>query len=258
MDKLTVHDWQDWQTYRADRGQPPWIKLHRCLMRDVKWVCLSDLERGQMVAIWLLAADHEGQVPACPELLKKLCYMSQEPALERFVELGLLEGDAFVTSGQRQVDAKVTHQRQKQKQKQKRLDGGQPATDRFPEFWDEYPRKVKKVEAHKVWVSKKLDVKADDLIADVKERKEKDQQWIDGFVPHPTTYLRGERWGDEISVAPAGKSKPEWAVLPRDDDKLWEFAKLHGFPNPGTMTYYQYRRHLETCVDKKMQQESAA
>jgi len=252
MDHMRVHDWEEWQTYRSDRGQPPWIKLHRRLMRDVKWVSLTDLERGQVVSIWLLAADHDGQVPADPELLRKLCYMSETPDLERFVELGLLEGDAPMVSERRQVDVNVTHQRKRKKQRKKRLESGQQEPDRFADFWDVYPRKVKKVEARKVWASKKLDAKADELIADVKERREKDRQWIDGFVPHPTTYLRGERWGDEIEKGVPAQNKPEWAVLPRDDDQLWNWAKQHGYPNPGQMTYYQYRRHLESCVEKRV------
>ena len=53
-------NWDKWQTYRKDRGQPPWIKIHRRLMRNPEWVSLTDAERGQLVSMWLLAADHDG------------------------------------------------------------------------------------------------------------------------------------------------------------------------------------------------------
>lgn len=68
----------------------------------------------------------------------------------------------------------------------------------FDLFWETYPRKVKKREARDLWTRKKLDGKADLLITDVKTRLQKDDAWLNGFVPHPTTYLRGERWTDEI------------------------------------------------------------
>ncbi|KKL61244.1 hypothetical protein LCGC14_2197270, partial [marine sediment metagenome] len=58
--KLRIRNWDKWQSYRRDRGQPPWIKVHRSLMRDMNWVSLSDAQRGQLVAIWMLAADQDG------------------------------------------------------------------------------------------------------------------------------------------------------------------------------------------------------
>jgi DNA-binding transcriptional ArsR family regulator len=91
-----------------------------------------------------------------------------------------------------------------------------PSTaSRFLEFWAAYPRKVKKAEALKVWKAKKLDRLADQIIADVKNRQQRDRSWIEGFVPHPTTYLRGERWEDEIEppTKPNGIGQP-WAQDP--------------------------------------------
>ncbi len=104
MDWLEVHDWREWQSYRKDRGQPPWIKVHRRLLRDVKWVSLSCRERGQLVAMWMLAADYDGRLPADAALIKKLCYMDEKPNLKKFTDLGLLsgelpQGDARVTPG---------------------------------------------------------------------------------------------------------------------------------------------------------------
>ena len=70
-DYLKIKNWDKWQTYRKDRGQPPWIKIHRSLMRNIEWISLTDAERGQLVAIWLLAADHNGVIPASEEVIKK-------------------------------------------------------------------------------------------------------------------------------------------------------------------------------------------
>lgn len=100
--EIQISGWDKWQSYRKDRGQPPWIKVHRRIMRNVKWVSLTDSERGQLVAMWLLAADHDGVIPASPEMLAKLCYMTDVPNINRFIELGLL------VSGGGHDDAKVT------------------------------------------------------------------------------------------------------------------------------------------------------
>lgn len=71
--------------------------------------------------------------------------------------------------------------------------------DRFSDFWSAYPKKVKKKTAKGIWKQKKLDSKADQLVEDIATRIQSDGRWIEGFVPDPTTYLRQERWEDEIS-----------------------------------------------------------
>lgn len=103
MKYLKVRNWDRWQSYRRDRGQPPWIKVHRRLMRNPEWVALSDSERGQLVAIWLLAADHDGDIPASPELVEKLCFMDTAPNINKFIDLGFIcQNDANMTPERRQ------------------------------------------------------------------------------------------------------------------------------------------------------------
>ena len=108
--KLRIRNWDRWQSYRRDRGQPPWIKVHREVMRNIEWVGMTDAQRGQLVAIWLLAADHDGAIPASPGLVQKLCFMSEPPDLNFFIEQGFIEPDANVTPDRRQTDAGTTHQ----------------------------------------------------------------------------------------------------------------------------------------------------
>ena len=76
-----------------------------------------------------------------------------------------------------------------------------PLTHRFEDFWTVYPKKRKKKTAKEIWCRKKLSHKADTLIADIENRKLRDQQWKDGYVPDPTTYLNQERWDDELAPA---------------------------------------------------------
>ena len=102
---LKIRNWPRWQSYRSDRGQPPWIKLHRSLMRNPEWVSLTDAQRGQLIALWLLAADRDGVILASPCLLKKLCFMDTEPDIELFTSLNFIEPDVIVASSWRQSDA---------------------------------------------------------------------------------------------------------------------------------------------------------
>lgn len=79
-------------------------------MRDPEWVMLTDAQRGQLVAIWLLAADNNGIIPSSASLVKKLCHMDTDPDLNLFISLKFLIGDAIVTPSGSQSDANVTHQ----------------------------------------------------------------------------------------------------------------------------------------------------
>jgi hypothetical protein len=79
-------------------------------MHDPNWALLSDAERGQLVAMWMLAADRNGTIPADPKIIKTLCYMQREPIIQVFVDKGFIEPDATVTPERRQADANVTPQ----------------------------------------------------------------------------------------------------------------------------------------------------
>ncbi len=87
---LKINDWDEWQTFRKDRGTPPWIKLHRKLMTCPKWAALSDSEKGQLVSIWIVAADKNGEIPSDPTLLMKICMLDKKPNVNKFIELGLM------------------------------------------------------------------------------------------------------------------------------------------------------------------------
>ncbi len=70
----------------------------------------------------------------------------------------------------------------------------------FEEFWQAYPRKEKKKDAHSIWVKKRLDGMASEIVQDVRLRQVNHLPWLEGrsFIPIPTTYLNGERWNDDI------------------------------------------------------------
>lgn len=73
------------------------------------------------------------------------------------------------------------------------------AADGFDLFWGPYPRKVGKEKARKVWVKLSLKVRGDALRAlpkhiELWERRQVAKE----FIPHPTSWLNGRRWEDDI------------------------------------------------------------
>lgn len=76
----------------------------------------------------------------------------------------------------------------------------------FNEFWNSYPVKKDRKKCLAFWKRKNLDPKTPLIIAKIKIQKEKDKYWLDGYIPNPLTYLRGERWDDEITPP---KPKPQ-------------------------------------------------
>ena len=56
------------------------------------------------------------------------------------------------------------------------------------------------------------------LIEDVKRRQAEDADWLRGAIPHPATYLNGERWQDEITKpTPTGRPAPN-----KQASEAWE------------------------------------
>jgi hypothetical protein len=118
------------------------------------------------------------------------------------------------------------HIDQDQKKDQKHV----PQAARFEEFWSAYPIKRGKSTARAKWVQKRLDGKADDLIADVQKRITDDEQWLRGFAPHASTYLHQERWQDELK----GREQPK-ATQSKTMQALTKLQEMkHGQPNVDT------------------------
>jgi uncharacterized phage protein (TIGR02220 family) len=110
MNKVAVRNWERWQTYRSDRGTPPWIKIHRKLLSNPEWSTLSDSEKGQLVSIWIIAADKNGEIPSDPIVLRKVCSLDNQPDVNKFIRLGFLESfgcqdGVKMASTERQLDA---------------------------------------------------------------------------------------------------------------------------------------------------------
>lgn len=68
----------------------------------------------------------------------------------------------------------------------------------FDSYWNIYPLKENKKKAKQVFLKIKKELLPKILSA--VEAQKKSQKWKDGYVPHPTTWLNGERWEDQLGV----------------------------------------------------------
>lgn len=82
-------------------------------------------------------------------------------------------------------------------------DGAKTPTveEMFDTFWSAYPRKVAKGAARKAF-NKVIKTVPLDVLVDAVLKQKKSEQWKDPkFIPHPATWLNGERWEDEETRA---------------------------------------------------------
>lgn len=71
----------------------------------------------------------------------------------------------------------------------------------FNTFWLAYPKKKGKKDARRAWAKLNPDRRLlYKMLAAIEEQKQT-AQWKKGFVPHPTTWLNGELWEDEVTEA---------------------------------------------------------
>lgn len=74
----------------------------------------------------------------------------------------------------------------------------------FADFWQQYPKKVAKLDALKSWRKLKPSSRVlADLMAGLAIQKASDQWRKNGgeFIPHPATWLNKRRWEDETQAA---------------------------------------------------------
>lgn len=82
------------------------------------------------------------------------------------------------------------------------------APDPFDLFWAAYPLKKSKKDARKAFAKVKTPL---DMLLAALERQKKTPDWTkDGgrYIPYASTWLNGERWEDEIQVAPGAAAPP--------------------------------------------------
>lgn len=75
-------------------------------------------------------------------------------------------------------------------------------------FWKAYPVKKNKSRAMTTFKSKKLYKQIDVILKHIEQSTKTDKKWLDGYIPHPSTYLNGKRWEDEIETVTGFDQSP--------------------------------------------------
>ena len=137
----------------------------------------------------------------CPE-----CNMKRK---KRFTFKEILEFDAPPISaancGEVSQNAAIIQSNPIQIQSKSESKSEDNAREDFDKFWSAYPRKAgNKQKAFEAF--KKAGVSLEILLDAIENQKQSSQSSKDNgqFIPHPTTWLNGKRWEDQLAVDRAG------------------------------------------------------
>ena len=87
-------------------------------------------------------------------------------------------------------------------------------SQKFDEFYSQYPKKVAKQSAIKAWMKLKPDDDLFDTILSSLKKHKRSELWVKNngqFIPNPATWINGRRWEDEIE--PKGKPYDKFETL---------------------------------------------
>jgi len=222
MTRLLVKNWRVFQHYK-DRA-PPWIKLQKALLDDYEFQSLPLASKALAPMIWLLASESDdGSIDACTKRLAFRLRWNEADVIagiKPLIENGFLI-DASGVLAERLHDACLETETEVEKEEEKPSCSSaapseretaskptrkrKPADDRFAEFWRRYPRKVAKADAEKAWNAAHINGEYQQVI-DALEAQKRTEQWTrdEGrFVPYASTWIRHQRWRDELGQKPS-------------------------------------------------------
>jgi hypothetical protein len=172
-------------------------------MSNSDWVSLSDAEKGQLVSMWIVAADKGGRLPDEPAMIRKMCLLDGTPDINKFKRLGFI--DAKRMPRRRQPDAPET-EAETEAEEETDL---KPLIECFDLIWSKYPNKQGKKTAEGHYNST---VKSEEDYKDICTAL---SNYI-SYIENPNTfqgYKHGatwfNNWKDWITfVPPPEKSQP--------------------------------------------------
>lgn len=222
--KIRPVGWEKFQHYRNRR--PPWIKLHRETINSFAWTRLHIASKALAPSLWILASEaNDGAIEAeIPELSWRFGMTESEivAGLKPLIDNGFFECDSVMLADCEHDASKVLAREYRVQSTEERGErdiynnnpskaltvpvaplpevlkrGRGPAKQDdpdFAEFWLQYPRKVGKGSARAAWVAATRKAAPEEILAGLSR-----VQWPADvqYIPHPTTWLRQERWGDE-------------------------------------------------------------
>lgn len=238
MATIIIKNWDHFQHYKDRR--PPWIKFHVDVLQDYAFNMLASASKAHLMLLWLLASRYDNKIPAdnmerlrweigCADLdLNPL--VSHGFIIIKGIDAGALLADdskpvqvAIVeteteeekkTEGEQEKEALSLSSDQSSKSPTKSTSNLKPAFYRFWDVWGNAGgRKVDKSRSYDAFraayqrstetlphiFAAILETAVDRQAADREELKRAGEFVADW--PNPKTWLRGDRWEDDIGHA---------------------------------------------------------
>lgn len=114
----------------------------------------------------------------------------------------------------------------------------------FIKFWEQYPKKVDKSKAEKSWSRINFEEqKKIILMLPVFRKSMADRE--SSKILHPTTFLNGERWNDELDPVKSSSDAPKQALSPKSLAKLDLLKKMESTSTPNKPLEPLFMRSVE-------------
>jgi len=115
----------------------------------------------------------------------------------------------------------------------------------FEQFWALYPKKAAKKEALKAFSK----LRHEQQLSAINALSNHVQYWkITGtdkmYIPHPSTWINGERWEDEIELPQPEQGKAWWTT---ESGMIAKGRELNTEPKPGE-SWPQFKDRLTTII----------
>lgn len=213
---IKIINWSSYQSYK-DR-KPPWIRLHRSLIDNYEFQLMSSEARALLPMLWLLACEHDdptsGIIDSSIQKISFRLRLSTETvtnALQEIEEAKFIELNQQciepVTKPLQHCTKSVTPETETETEKTlSEKKNSDSYTDSFQTFWDAYPKKTGKGKAFDIWKKVKADGKLSKILKALSWQATS-SQWVDGFIPLPSTYLNQRRWDDEPDQSSTNDTK---------------------------------------------------
>lgn len=220
--EITILNWDKYQREMKGgekrRRHREWVAISSRIYSDPDFLRLTMESRY----LWLMLVCYAGAVgpvfKLCPSDARVLFKLRRNAVFQPLIDQGFIDLHTATNKTVQDMTNTIA-------QKKNATPKNQPET-RFEDFWKLYPKKKDKKKARAVWERDKLDRFADEILANLSARTD----WNDPkFIPHPTTYLNGERWTDEVDSEGLQMTTADYAakleLTQRPDESDERFAK---------------------------------
>ena len=92
---LSISNWRKYQT--VTKANPPWIKLHTCIINDYEFSKMDDILKGHFLLLLVLAGKHMNQIPF------DSVYIQNEIHAKTPIDYKTLESKGFINIGEKDI-----------------------------------------------------------------------------------------------------------------------------------------------------------